>query len=149
METQSTASSMMTIPARLEGSVNHIPRDTLGGVTVDRIDDRLVGITLPPGARITSLLALQVRKELIAVFNDQPAGLLLHLAGVMAIDRDATALKARAVTVTALAIVGRTPVDRVMAHRLLGMTSPQCPSRYFADPPEAIEWLGSRTVASA
>jgi hypothetical protein len=42
-----------------------------------------------PGARITSLHTSQVREQLISVFSDQPAGLLLHLDDVAAIDRDA------------------------------------------------------------
>jgi hypothetical protein len=119
------------------------PRTEGDGPTIERLDDELVGIILNPGARITAANISSIRNRLITVFNGRPSGLLLHLAGAAVIEREAMTLYTQAITVTALAIVGHSPVDRVVAHRLLGKTSPQCPSRYFTERHEALEWLRS------
>lgn len=111
---------------------------------VERIEDGLVSITLQPGMRITAAHSSIVRNQLITVFNGQPAGMLLRLAGVGMIDRDAMVQYAQAVTVTALALVGKTPVDRLVAHRLVGLTLPKCPNQYFTDTGEALDWLRTR-----
>jgi hypothetical protein len=116
---------------------------------VERIEDGLVRITLLPGARITSTHTADVRKQLISVFGGEPSAVLLRLDGIAMIDRDAMVQYAQAVTVTALALVGQTPVDRLVAHRLVGLTSPRCPTRYFTDPQEALDWLRTRPPAEA
>lgn len=96
------------------------PKDVL----VERLDDGIVAIRLIPGTRITHADTLIIRDRLIDVFNSRPASLMVQLAGVATIDREAMTLYAQALTVSALAIVGSSPVDRVVAHRLVGMTSP-------------------------
>jgi hypothetical protein len=116
---------------------------------VERIDDGLVVITLQPGVRITAAHGSIVRNQLITVFNGQPAGVLLRLAGVAMIDREAMVQYAQAVTVTALALVGQTPVDRLVAHRLVGLTLPKCPNQYFTDTEEALDWLRTRPQPGA
>ncbi|MFP3461394.1 hypothetical protein R5O87_11130 [Arthrobacter globiformis] len=65
------------------------------------------------------------------------------------IERDAMVQYAQAVTVTALALVGQTPVDRLVAHRLVGLTLPKCPNRYFTNAQEALNWLRTRTEREA
>ena len=67
--------------------------------------------------------------------------ILLQITGVEDVTRDAVRIFSEAVTVTAFAVLGSTPVDRVIAHGWRGLPAPQCPSRYFTDEPEA--WRGS------
>jgi len=43
--------------------------------------------------------------------------------------------------ITAFAILGSTPVDRVIVPGRRGMPLPQCPNRYFSDEQEAHAWL--------
>jgi hypothetical protein len=114
---------------------------------VERIEDGLVRITLEPGARITSAHSVVIRKRLISVFSGEPSAVLVRLAGIAMIDREVMVQYAKAVTVTALALVGQTPVDRLVAHRLVGLTSPQCPTRYFTDTQEALGWLRTHPEA--
>lgn len=111
------------------------------GVVVERLESGLVSIALPEAARITAAHVTTVREQLIAAFAGEPCGLLVRLNGVAFIDRDAMTDYVRAVTVTALALMGRTPVDLVVANRILGIRSPGCPSRYFTDATEALQWL--------
>ena len=115
-------------------------------LTYPLLDD-VVAITLVPGTQITHVDTLKIRGQLIDVFNGQASGLMLQLAGVATIDREAMTLYAKAVAVSALAVVGSSPVDRVVAHRLVGMTSPRCPHRYFTCRDEALEWLRSKPAS--
>lgn len=119
------------------------------GAAVERIEDGLVRITLQPGARITSAHSVVIRRQLISVFSGEPSAVLLRLDDIAMIDRDAMVQYAQAVTVTALALVGQTPVDRLVAHRLVGLTSPRCPTRYFTDTQDALDWLRTRPEAEA
>ena len=128
-------------PAAPDAS-QHGPREVL----IERLDD-VVAITLVPGTQITHVDTLKIRGQLIDVFNGQASGLMLQLAGVATIDREAMTLYAKAVAVSALAVVGSSPVDRVVAHRLVGMTSPRCPHRYFTCRDEALEWLRSKPAS--
>jgi hypothetical protein len=50
-------------------------------------------------------------------------------------------LRPNARIVSAFAILGTSPVDRVIAHGLLGLPLPACPSRYFTDEDAALDWL--------
>ncbi|MFF2318799.1 hypothetical protein ACFVTE_21340 [Arthrobacter sp. NPDC058097] len=144
MKPHSSSSTAEVSLLEHHGSDVDRPRTLGDAPTIERLDDELVGIILTPGVRITAANIPSIRSQLISVFNERPCGLLLHMAGASAIEREAMTLYMQAITVTALAIVGHSPVDRVIAHRLLGVTSPSCPSRYFTQYHEALEWLRSR-----
>ncbi|MFP3463565.1 hypothetical protein R5O87_22230 [Arthrobacter globiformis] len=146
MEQQGATNALATAPSRQQASSN--PDQTGPGVVVDRIEDGLVGIVLPDGAQFTAAHTSTVKDQLLAVCNGKPCGLLLRLDGVASIDRNAVTGYGKAATVTALALVGSTPVDRVMANRILRITSPQCPTGYFTDVHEALAWLRSHRTDS-
>src|SRR5690349_20685831 len=119
----------------------------LDAIRISRIADGLVSITLQPGAHITNAFRSKIREQVIAAFDGQPAGVMLNLAGVAFIDREAMIPGTPSVTVTALALLGQNAVDRVVAHRLLGLASPQCPTGYFTHTQEALDWLRSHGPA--
>jgi len=43
--------------------------------------------------------------------------------------------------VAAWALLGRTPVDRILAHFILGGDFKSGPASYFTSEPEALKWL--------
>jgi hypothetical protein len=43
--------------------------------------------------------------------------------------------------VLAWALLGRTPVDRILAHFILGGDFKSCPASYFSSEAEAVTWL--------
>lgn len=117
-------------------------------VSVDRISKGIVRITLNPGARMTAEDGAYARENLLAITGGEPSVVLLQITGVGSVSREAISVYSDAATVRAFAILGSTPVDRVIAHGLLGLPRPQCPTQYFTDAQEAMHWLSGQASDS-
>ncbi|MGO4857062.1 DUF7793 family protein [Arthrobacter sp. 2MCAF14] len=109
-------------------------------VRVEDTGEGVLRITLRPGRRITAEDGALVRERYLAL-TGTGAAVLLQVIGVESVSRDAVRFFSEAATITAFAILGSTPVDRVIAHGRHGLPAPQCPTRYFSDEPEALGWL--------
>jgi hypothetical protein len=110
-------------------------------VRVARVRQGISRITLRPNARITEEDGTRTKEELLALTGGARGGVLLEITGVGSVSREAIGVYSSAVTVSAFAILGTSPVDRVIAHGLLGLPLPACPSRYFTDEGAALDWL--------
>jgi hypothetical protein len=110
-------------------------------VRVARVRQGISRITLRPNARITEEDGTRTKEELLALTGGARGGVLLEITGVGSVSREAIGVYSSAVTVSAFAILGTSPVDRVIAHGLLGLPLPACPSRYFTDEDAALDWL--------
>jgi hypothetical protein len=110
-------------------------------ISVDRVSAGITGIILRPNARITGDDGVRMRAEYLELTGGKPGGVLLQITGVGSVSREAISADGKAANVTALAVLGSTPVDRVIARRFLSMTTPGCPTAYFTDEEEAITWL--------
>lgn len=110
-------------------------------VSVEDTGEGVLRITLRPGRRITAEDGALVRERYLALTAGTGAAVLLQVIGVESVSRDAVRFFSEAATITAFAILGSTPVDRVIAHGRHGLPAPQCPTRYFSDEPEALGWL--------
>ncbi|MFF1383335.1 STAS/SEC14 domain-containing protein [Arthrobacter sp. NPDC058288] len=115
--------------------------NTEANVCVGHLREGVSRITLRPGARVTEEDGIRTREQLLALTGGARGGVLLDITGVGSVSREAISVYSAAVTVSAFAILGRTPVDRVIAHGLLGLPLPACPSEYFTDEDEALTWL--------
>ncbi|WAJ34433.1 hypothetical protein OUO20_05735 [Arthrobacter sp. FX8] len=115
-----------------KGPATAVTEDLGGGV---------LRITLRAGSRITEEDAALVRHELLTRSGGADTAVLLQITGVESVSREAVRFFSEAATVTAFAILGNTPVDRVIAHGLRGLLAPGCPSRYFSDEQQALSWL--------
>lgn len=133
------------MPASGPGATDYFAR-TGGNVVVGRLSEGIARITLRPNARITEEDGLRTREQLLTLTGGAPGGVLLEITGVGSVSREAIGVYSGAVTVTAFAILGGTPVDRVIAHGLLGLPLPNCPSQYFTDRDQAHSWLRSQRV---
>ncbi|MFE4835862.1 hypothetical protein ACFRAU_14430 [Arthrobacter sp. NPDC056691] len=96
-------------------------------------------MTIHPGSTLDEDDAEAARCAVRPFTRGRPVGFLLIVSGTTfihpaAIRDDGTIVPA------ALAILGRTPVDKVLAYRLLRLQLP-CPARYFTDEDDAAEWL--------
>lgn len=114
---------------------------TEANVRVSRVRQGISRITLRPNARITEADGVRTREELLSMTGGARGGVLLEITGVGSVSREAIGVYSSAVTVSAFAILGMSPVDRVIAHGLLGLPLPACPSRYFTDEDAALDWL--------
>lgn len=110
-------------------------------VSVDLISEGVFRIALKPDARMTAGDGALARENLLALTGGEPSVVLLQITGVGSVSREAISVYSEAATVRAFAILGSTPVDRVIAHGLLGLPRPQCPTQYFTDAQEAMQWL--------
>jgi hypothetical protein len=101
----------------------------------------LTRIILRPNARITDDDCVRTGAELLALTGGKPGAVLLQISGVSSVSRTAISLYCEAAAVTAFAILGDTPVDRVIAHTLLRLAPPKSPTKYFTDEEKAVFWL--------
>lgn len=109
-----------------------------------RQDDGFVSMVLPPGAVITGGIAARAAEEFQELAGIGFKPLLLELTGIDSITRSARAVFGAARSASAVAVLGSTQVDRVIANFLLGGDLPPCPTKYFSSKPDALAWLGSR-----
>lgn len=110
-------------------------------VRVEDTGEGIIRITLRPGGRITAEDGMLIQERYLALTGGAGAAVLLQVIGVESVSRDAVRVFSEASTITAFAILGSTPVDRVIAHGRRGLPAPQCPTRYFSDEHVALEWL--------
>jgi len=110
-------------------------------VTVDLLSEGIVRITLKPGARMTAQDGAFARDTLLALTGGAPSLVMLRITGVGSVSREAISFYSGASTIHAFAIVGATPVDRVIAHALRGLPQPPCPTQFFTSTQDALEWL--------
>jgi hypothetical protein len=100
-----------------------------------------VHLVLPPGEVITAAMATAAAGEVDRLAGTGTVPLLLVLTGVEAITRGARAVFGSHGTLAAVAVLGVSPVDRVIANFLLGGNVQPCPTRYFSTHQEALDWL--------
>lgn len=115
-------------------------------ITLEDAGGGILRITLRPQGRITAEDGTLVRERYLALTGGTGGAVLLQITGVESVSRDAVRFFSEAATITACAILGSTPVDRVIAHGRRGLPSPPCPTQYFSDEQAAMEWLRSVTA---
>lgn len=98
---------------------------------------------MPQGVEITGEIAEAHASRARALSGDELRPVLLEITGVSAISREARAVFSSSRTSSAIAVLGETPVDRVIANFLLGGDPPPCPTRFFSTESEAMAWLES------
>ncbi|WP_442543711.1 DUF7793 family protein [Arthrobacter sp. KN11-1C] len=118
-------------------------------VRIEDAGEGILRITLRPGGRITAEDGALVRERYMALTGGMGAAVLLQVIGVEYVSRDAVRFFSEAATITAFAILGSTPVDRVIAHGRHGLPAPQCPTQYFSDEQEALGWLRELRAGAA
>lgn len=109
--------------------------------------DRVIRLVMPQGVEITGEIAEAHAARARALSGDELRPVLLEITGVSAISREARAVFSSSRTSSAIAVLGETAVDRVIANFLLGGDPPPCPTRFFSTESEAMAWLGSSADA--
>lgn len=109
------------------------------------LEDGFVRLVLPPGAVITGGIAARAASEFEQITGTGMMPLLLELTGIESITRSARSVFGGAHSASAVAVLGSSQVDRVIANFLLGGDLPHCPTRYFSSRDEALGWLRAKT----
>ena len=74
----------------------------------------------------------------------QPTPLLIDMATTDSVSRAARAVFAKPCDASAIALLGSSAVDRVLANFFLGVNSAPVPTRFFTNSDEAARWLTSQ-----
>jgi hypothetical protein len=103
--------------------------------------DGVVWLSWADGANITGALAQRSIEAVSTLTKAQSRPLLVDLSGISGLTRDARAIYSAQRSVTAVALVGQTPVVRVIANFALGVAKSAVPTRFFPTTDEALSWL--------
>ena len=105
-------------------------------------------LVLPPGEVVSGSMAAAAAAEVERLAADRRLPMLLVLTGVEAVTKGARSVFSAAESMDAVAVLGVSPVDRVIANFLLGGSVQPCPTRYFSTEAAALSWLErKRSVA--
>lgn len=104
----------------------------------------VIRLVLPQAEHISEEIAEAFAQRARAEAGGGLKPILLDITGVASISREARAVLSRSRSASAIAVVGTSAVDRVLANFLLGGEPPPCPTRYFGDEDTAVAWLLER-----
>jgi hypothetical protein len=140
-------SSPMTVEA-LAAPVERLPEDPTpetAAIGVRVLDSGIIHVTLPVEAEITGAEARAVGAAVRALADGRRVPVMLVITGVLGVSVEARQVYASSIAASAVALVGESPVDRVIAHYLLRSKVETIPAQFFTSEAEAAEWLGRYT----
>ena len=104
-------------------------------------DDGLVHLRWEPGITIEVDDARAAMAKVNEVCQGSPHPMLVDMAAVTSVTREASSIWSIPCSASRIALLGRSPVDRVLANFFLGVHIPPCPTRFFTSRTEAMDWL--------
>lgn len=117
------------------------------GVTCTVLPNLAVRAVLPLGVDLTATTIAQLSHEIGELVGDRRAAVVLHLTGIASVSRTARAAFAAIDNVSSWALVGESPVDRLLGNFLLGAEFRSARAEYFMSDREALDWLAGPGAA--
>ena len=108
-------------------------------LTID--DDGLIRLVWPSGVRITGPSARAAFDAVNRLSADQRRPMLVDMATTKSVAREARAVFGERSAASRIALLGHSPVDRVIANFTLGVSQVPCPTRFFTDRAKAMAFL--------
>lgn len=105
----------------------------------------IIEVALPANEEIEGPEARVAGASVRALANGRPVPVLLVITGVVGVSVEARHVYSTSIAASAFALVGESPVDRVIAHYLLRSKTETIPAQFFLSEAEAIDWLGHYT----
>lgn len=105
----------------------------------------IIEVVLPANEEIAGPEARIAGAAVRALANGRRVPVLLVITGVVGVSVEARHVYVTSIAASAFALVGESPVDRVIAHYLLRSKTETIPARFFMSEAEAIDWLGHYT----
>jgi hypothetical protein len=109
-------------------------------------DDGVVRLVWTPGVQITADLARRSVDLVVTLSGGRHRPLMVDMSGVQALGRDARTVYSANTDMLALALVGQSPVVRVIANFALNVNRPAVPTRFCSTVDEAETWLRGFTA---
>jgi len=110
-------------------------------MTISCGPDLIVRARWTPGVTITEAAARRSIELLEELSSGQRLALLVDMSDVRAMTREARTVFAGLQSMLAMALVGKSPVVRVISNFALGVIKPGVPSKFFTSTVEAESWL--------
>ena len=108
-------------------------------------DGGIIEVALPANEEIAGPEARVAGAAVRALANGRRVPVLLVITGVVGVSVEARHVYSTSIAASAFALVGESPVDRVIAHYLLRSRTETIPAQFFLSEAEAIDWLGHYT----
>ena len=110
-------------------------------IGVRMIDGGIIEVLLPPNQEIEGPEARIAGETVRSLAAGRRMPVLLVITGVVGVSMEARQVYSGSIAATAFALVGESPVDRVIAHYLLRSRSETIPAQFFTSESAAVEWL--------
>lgn len=106
------------------------------------VDDHgVLRLVWGPRVRITGELAKESVRAAVDLTDGRQRPMLVDITGEATTTREARHVFADTTSVSRLALLGHSAVNRVIANFTLSVDPPAIPVRYFTDEPAAVVWL--------
>lgn len=109
--------------------------------TVSLQDVEIIHLLWEPHVRIEAPDARAAMAAVNAIAQGAEYPLLVDMTSTRSLSRQARAVFTTPCAATRIALLGTSPVDRILANWSLGVQNLPCPTRFFTAEPEAIRWL--------
>jgi hypothetical protein len=109
----------------------------------------LLRLTWVRGASITEADAESAMAKVNALAGASRHPMLVDMATTSDVSRGARAVFGRPCQASRIALLGTSPVDRVLANFFLGIHKVPCPTKFFTSESDALAWLNVSQTPSA
>lgn len=114
-------------------------RSRFESLTID--GEGFVILKWPNAVTITGPAAQDAMDEVDRICGETRRPMLVDMATTKSVAREARTVFAKPCAASRIAMLGRSPVDRVIANYALGRFTPPCPTRFFTSREKAMEYL--------
>jgi hypothetical protein len=145
MTVEALATPGERLPDRTATALASAPNGAPGVATpigVRALENGMIQVTLPPNEEIAGAEAQVAGAAVRALANGRRVPVVLVITGVLGVSVEARQVYVSSIAASAFALVGETPVDRVIAHYLLRSKTEKVPAQFFTSEAAAVEWLG-------
>lgn len=112
-----------------------------GKGTVELRSDGVIHLVWEPRIILEAADALAAMASVNEVANGLEYPMLVDMATTEAVSRQARGVFSIPCAASRIALLGSSPVDRVIANFFLGVHIPPCPTRFFTSRSVAMSWL--------
>jgi hypothetical protein len=109
----------------------------------------VVQLRWPRGASISESDAETAMRNVNELCGDRCLPMLVDMATTAQVSRGARAVFGRPCQASRIALLGASPVDKVLANFILGINKLPCPTRFFTSRNDAMAWLLKDRAATA
>lgn len=108
-------------------------------LTID--EEGLLILVWPPDVHITGAYAQRAFDDVNTLCGAVRRPMLVDMATTKSVARGARAVFGQPCAASRIALLGRSPVDRIIANFTLGVSEVPCPTRFFTDRARAMSYL--------